>query len=188
MSMEFTRPEVAEYYRARVRDLKQRGEKWRGPCPIHDGKRDSFAVESESGRSYCHSECGRGGSVFDLEIELSGVSFPEAREAVERAVGRISGSVGASPRIVTRYPYRDEEGQLLYEVVRLEPKDFRLRRPGGPEGWTWNVNGVRRVLYKLPELADPKTKLIYVVEGEKDVDSLAGIGITATCNPGGAGK
>ena len=188
MSMEFTRSEVAEYYRARVPGLKQRGEEWRGACPLHDGKRDSFAVEPETGRWYCHSECDRGGSVFDLEMELSGMSFPEAKEAVERTVGRISGSVGASSRIVTQYAYGDEEGRLLYEVVRLEPKSFRLRRPGGPGGWTWNVDGVRRVPYRLRELADPKTKLVYVVEGEKDVDTLAGIGITATCNAGGAGK
>ena len=49
MSMEFTRSEVAEYYRARVPGLKQRGEEWRGACPLHDGKRHSFAGECAHG-------------------------------------------------------------------------------------------------------------------------------------------
>jgi hypothetical protein len=41
---------------------------------------------------------------------------------------------------------------LLYQVVRFAPKDFRQRRPDGPGGWTWNLKGVRRVLYRLFEL------------------------------------
>src|SRR5262245_63486625 len=54
-------------------------------------------------------------------------------------------------RIVAAYDYTDDEGELLYQVVRLEPKDFRQRRPDGKDGWTWSA-GERRVLYRLPEL------------------------------------
>lgn len=45
------------------------------------------------------------------------------------------------------------------------------------------------VLYRLPELlaADPAAP-VYVPEGEKDADRLRGLGVTATCNPMGAGK
>jgi hypothetical protein len=45
------------------------------------------------------------------------------------------------------------------------------------------------VLYRLPELlaADPAA-LVYVLEGEKDVDRLWSLGLVATCNPMGAGK
>src|SRR6266576_1722566 len=32
-------------------------------------------------------------------------------------------------RIVAAYDYADDKGELLYQVVRLEPKDFRQRRP-----------------------------------------------------------
>jgi hypothetical protein len=87
------------------------------------------------------------------------------------------------------YPYHDEAGALLFEVVRFEPKDFRQRRPDGSDGYTWNLNGVRRVPFKLPELlkADPQ-RTVFVVEGEKDVESVFGIGELATCNAGGAGK
>jgi hypothetical protein len=46
---------------------------------------------------------------------------------------------------------------------------------------------VRRVLYRLPELL-ASTRGIVVVEGEKDADRLASLGIVATCNVGGAGK
>lgn len=96
--------------------------------------------------------------------------------------------------VVAKYPYRDEKGVLLYETLRLEPgtrgrdKDFRQRRPARAgevtQGrWVWNLDGVRRVLYRLPELlrADPM-ETVFVVAGEKDTDSLAGIGLVATTN------
>ena len=35
--------------------------------------------------------------------------------------------------------------------------------------------------------ASPENR-VFIVEGEKDVDSLTALGLVATCNPGGAGK
>ncbi|MCG3181402.1 MAG: hypothetical protein BIFFINMI_03795 [Phycisphaerae bacterium] len=92
-------------------------------------------------------------------------------------------------RIVATYDYRDAAGELRFQVVRFEPKDFRQRRPDGSGGWTWDLAGVGRVLYRLPELlaADPSVP-VFVAEGEKDADNLASIGLVATTNPGGAGK
>ncbi len=70
----------------------------------------------------------------------------------------------------------------LYDVVRFAPKEFRQRRANG----AWNMDGVRRVLYHLPDLQNAVTA--YIPEGEKDVDRLRAIGLTATTNVGGAGK
>ncbi|HXE75499.1 MAG TPA: hypothetical protein VNN18_07690 [Candidatus Xenobia bacterium] len=87
------------------------------------------------------------------------------------------------------YPYHDEDGSLLFEVVRFEPKGFAQRRPDGNGGHSWGLNGQRRVPYGLPEvLAAPADALVFVAEGEKDVHTLRALGLTATCNPGGAGK
>jgi len=74
-------------------------------------------------------------------------------------------------------------------LLRLEPKDFRQRRPKPGGGWLWSVKGCRLVPYRLPKLvkADPK-RLVLIVEGEKDADRLAAFGCVATTNAGGAGK
>lgn len=94
-------------------------------------------------------------------------------------------------RIVAEYDYHDESGQVLYQVVRFEPKAFRQRRrdPDNPSRWFWSLDGVRRVLYHLDRVleADPSTT-VYVVEGEKDVHALESLGLLATTNPQGAGK
>ena len=92
-------------------------------------------------------------------------------------------------RILATYDYRDEAGELVFQVVRYEPKDFRQRRPDGQGGWTWQVKGVRQVPYRLFELrANATDDPVLVVEGEKDVDRLASLGFVATCNAGGANK
>jgi len=92
-------------------------------------------------------------------------------------------------RIAATYDYTDELGVLLYQVVRYEPKGFRQRRPdpARPGDWLWNMDGVRRVLYRLPEVnaALKRGEPLYITEGEKDADAL---GLCATTSPGGAGK
>lgn len=87
------------------------------------------------------------------------------------------------------YDYRDERGKLLYQVVRKIPKDFRQRKPDGGGGWVWSIGDVRRIIYRLPQLLKaPLDQPVYIVEGEKDADRLAGNKLIATCNPQGAGK
>ena len=96
--------------------------------------------------------------------------------------------------IEASYEYRDEQGKLLFEVVRLVTpgagrKSFYQRKRDPSGGWQWKLGRTRRVLYRLPELisADPDSP-VFVVEGEKDVNRLYAEGFVATTNPGGALK
>jgi len=98
-----------------------------------------------------------------------------------------SASSGPQKRIVARYAYHDEHGALLFEAVRFEPKSFLQRRPDGWGGYVWDLDGVRRVPYRLPQLLNTVGP-VYITEGEKDADRLADLGLTATCNPCGAGN
>ena len=94
--------------------------------------------------------------------------------------------------IVAVYPYHDAEGKLLFEVCRLDPKDFRARRtdPKHSGKFIWNLTGVERVPYRLSKLitAVKAGETVFIAEGEKDVASLVSQKLTATCNAGGAGK
>src|ERR1700730_6525628 len=60
----------------------------------------------------------------------------------------------AAGHLEKSYDYVNEAGELLFQVVRFEPKDFRQRRPDGRNGWIWNLNGTRRVLYRFPEVIE----------------------------------
>jgi hypothetical protein len=180
----FTPAEIARYYDYRTPKMRRQGGERRGPCPLHQGTRDSFAVNEQTGDWYCHSQCGRGGSVISFEMELTGLSFADAAAEVRAIVGRVEKP--RSCRIAAEYDYSDEEGRLLFQCVRHEPKGFSQRRPDGHGGWIWNLQGVRRVLFRLPSLKDADT--ILLAEGEKDVLALVSLGFVATCNPMGAEK
>jgi putative DNA primase/helicase len=188
----FTPGEISAYYAVRMPQLKRRrAPEWRGPCPIHKGERDSFAVKSATGQWCCHSTCGRGGDICGLEMALTGADFKTAKAAIFRIVGRadpLSGNGAARPRIAATYDYTDETGQVLYQSVRMEPKGFKQRKPDGKGGWLWNIKGVRLVLYRLPDLLRRGAETVFICEGEKDGHSLESLGLLATCNPMGAGK
>jgi hypothetical protein len=168
-------------------DAKQNGQGWQALCPAHKDQNPSLSIaEGDDGRALlkCHAGCTTENVVTALEITMADLmpttkSNEKAGEAVQ----------GAPRRIVKTYDYRDEQGVLLFQVVRMEPKDFRQRVPKAGGGWSWSVKNVRRLLYRLPELvtADP-AKVVFLPEGEKDVGRLVSLGFVATCNPGGAGK
>ncbi len=142
-----------------------------GLCPFHEDNRPSLSVNLESGLWHCFG-CGKKGNSGQF-AELVG-------ESSERGRGPLG------ERIIDTYDYQDLDGKLLYQVVRLAPKDFRQRRPDGAGKWIWNLEGVKRVPYRLPQLNG--REIVYVVEGEKDADLLWSLGIPATTNSGGAGK
>lgn len=202
-SRPFTGSEVSSYYAARVPKLHRSDKsQWRGPCPIHDGTDENFAVEPTSGAWYCHSQCGRGGSMVDLEVALSRSDSATARKAVFEAVGRVGTRVqrgrARGPkrlREVAVYDYKSETGETRFQVVRFEGEDpttgvrtktFRQRRPT-TDGWAWNLKGVELIPYRFAQLRS-SAGTVYIAEGEKDVHTLEALGLTATCNPMGAGK
>jgi 5S rRNA maturation endonuclease (ribonuclease M5) len=104
--------------------------------------------------------------------------------------GAASFRTRTEPRIVATYDYQDEQGKLLFQTVRFEPKDFRQRRPDGNGGWIWGLEGIEPVLFRLPETTkDIREGLpVFLCEGEKDVLALVQHGLAATCNPMGAKK
>jgi hypothetical protein len=104
----FTPSEIARYYSIRAPHVKQTGREWRGSCPIHHGKRFSFAVHRNTGLWTCHSECGRGGSIFDLEMAISRFDFRRAATEVDLLIrGSVEGARKGPRRIVATYDYTD---------------------------------------------------------------------------------
>ncbi len=83
---DFSRSEVADYYATRAPEVRQCGHQWRGRCLIHKGTHDNFSVDPNTGMWYCHSQCGRGGSMFDLEMALTNTDCPSAANEVRRIV------------------------------------------------------------------------------------------------------
>jgi hypothetical protein len=83
-------------------------------------------------------------------------------------------------RIVKTFDYTDAAGKRRYQVVKYYPKRFSQRRLDGKGNWIWNLDGVERVLYRLPELLQYSDATVFVTEGEEDADRVALLGHCAT--------
>jgi len=170
---------------AKLDGARQRGDQWEARCPAHDDGRASLSIGTgEDGTALltCFAGC-------DVSAICAALGLTPRDLFSKNRNGRSAKGQTSDRRIVATYDYCDEQRTLLYQVCRYDPKDFRPRRPEGNGGWRWDLTDTRRVVYRLPELlaADP-TAIVYVVEGEKDADQLAQLGLVATTNAGGAGK
>ena len=166
-----------EHVFCRLEGVTRGGDNWGAQCPAHDDKMSSLSLKIDSSNGSllvnCHAGCTFQEIAKALDIEPKEFFKPESR--IKRMTEQT-------------YDYRDEQGELLFQAVRRKPKDFRQRRPDGNGGWVWNLKDTRRVLYHLQELVENPDRAVFVVEGEKDVETLRSQGLLATCNPGGAGK
>lgn len=155
----------------RLENVRRVGNGFTSHCPSHDDRKNSLSITEAAGGNvllYCHAGCQFQKIVRDLGVPTNGNGNHRQQQIREI------------------YDYTDEVGNLLFQAVRFEPKDFRQRRPDGNGGWIWNLQNVQLVLYRLPEVL--ASELIYLVEGEKDVETLRSLDLPATCNPMGAGK
>lgn len=170
-------------------------------CPFHEDKNPSFSVDIAKGVWNCHAGCG-GGGVIDLLARFEntdpveflkrhttlecGPSINSVTKTLPRAFSaQMQPSAEKAATIEKVYQYHDELGGEVYQVVRMVPKSFRQRHEVDGK-WVWKMDGVTRVLYRLPQVM--KSDEVIVVEGEKDADNLSALGFCATCNVGGAGK
>jgi RecA-family ATPase len=166
---------------ARLLGAKRSGAGWAAKCPAHDDHRESLSFrDGDDGRLLAH--CFAGCDFADI---LAAAGIEPAKPNGHDHAAKPNGET-RKPRVVATYDYQDPAGELLFQVLRHAPKDFRQRQPDGNGGWLWNTRGVEVVPYKLPAILDASE--VFICEGEKDADRLAALGIVATTAPGGAGK
>lgn len=158
----------------------QGGNIYKALCPAHDDDRQSLTVDWGDKSKVvftCHAGCERNDVMAKLGLEWKDL---EQRR-----------------KVTATFPYLDEDGNLMYEVVRWEPKSFTQRRPGARMGeWINNMKGVDPIPFNLPAVAEvvesgDEDDEIWIVEGEKDcraINDAWGESYITTCNHGGAGK
>jgi hypothetical protein len=169
---------------SRFPPAKKHGKEYRTVCPAHPDDARHPSLEIADGRTGVLFTCRtKGCSVADI---LKGAGLTWADVLPDRAPVSKNGDDFAAV-----YNYRDSAGVLRYQVVRKttaagKPKQFLQRHPNGSGDWSWKMDGIARLPYRLHELAGHSR--VFVCEGEKDVDRLWSLGVPATCNTGGAKK
>jgi 5S rRNA maturation endonuclease (ribonuclease M5) len=173
------RPLSEQELLGRFENVKRKNSGWEVQCPAHPDQVNSLCIHNRDGvwLLKCQAGCATEDVVTAVKLRMSDL-FPTKPNG-----GTPDGAI---------YPYVDEQERVLFQVVRREGKRFQQRQPDPdrPGEWIWNMQGVRRVLYRLPRVltAVEAGEKIYLAEGERDVHALERAGVAATCNPGGAGK
>ena len=190
--------------------VRQTGNGWQARCPCRDDDSNpSLAIgQGNDGRTLvtCHRAmaCDVEKICSSVGLRVSDLMSPDGKSPPTSNHGpfvskkehsnSINSNKTSQPKFVEAYDYTDEHGNLLFQKTRLidenGKKTFRQRKPDGKGGWVYSLGETPKVLYNLPAVLDAKSKNIpiWLVEGEKDANTLIGLGIVATTMPGGAGK
>jgi hypothetical protein len=162
---------------------------WSARCPAHQDHNASLSVgEGEDGRILvkCFAGCSTESVVSAMGLKMSDL-FPEESRRLPPRPARKGRGRG---RVIATYDYHAKDGTALVRVLRYDPKSFSRQRPDGHGGWISGGTNNVAALYKWPELAKACAEhgTAYLVEGEKDVENLTSLGLTATTALGGASK
>ena len=153
---------------------KGSGNQYYAKCPAHKDEKASLSVSvGDDGRILlnCHVGCTAENIVQRLGLKTTDL-FPDNKTT----------SV-TKPKIVARYDYTDINGNLLNQKTRLSDKSFSWSHKEKGK-WTRGHRG-EPVLYNLPALKSNGD--VFVVEGEKDVETMKRNGVIAVCGAHGAG-
>lgn len=190
---------------SRLRSVEKVSSGYTALCPSHDDSTPSLSVKKgEDGRVllHCHAGCGLDDILQRLGLEWRDLFSRNQDRSWKPWEGKE----------VAAYVYHEPDGQPLFRVVRYEMRDpdhpaygekqfaqqaYLPEHPdagkkGCPKGFVWGraKHGIDHILYNKPEViqAIQQGETVYVVEGEKDAETLRRLGLTATCNPGGASR
>lgn len=202
---------VVRALNARGARLMRSGGGYVTQCPAHEDRSPSLSVGQGAGKAVmkCHAGCDtpdvmlalglnwpdlfdNGGSQADRERIAADLWMPCNGMKDTPAEDRCSGHKAAE------YRYTDENGRFLFAACRCSRKGDGCKRAfaqwqpdeGSRSGKRWSLQGVRRVIYHLPDVvkAVREGRRIWITEGEKDADRLKALGEVATSAPMGAGS
>lgn len=164
----------------------------------------SAVVFGSTGKYY---DSGAGGDravhLVDLAVRLG--RFPKWSLAVKHYAEKAGVPLGPVRESRGRYPdghfdYHDPSGAVAYRVFRYitatGDKTFSQAPPDGRGGWKYRpdrpggsiMDGVDPVPYRLGSFPEPGSDYLWIVEGEKACEALAGLGLRATTAHGGSGS
>ena len=109
-------------------NLRRSGSNLFGLCPFHGEKTASFSVAPDKGIYYCFG-CHKGGSVINFEMEIEGLSYPDAVRALAKRAGM---EVPEDEQYQNRYHQQERLWALSKEAARFF--HAQLYSPAGAEG------------------------------------------------------
>lgn len=163
-----------EDFLSRLEGVSGGNGQYKAKCPAHDDKKASLSVGKGRDNKIvmkCHAGCNTVDVLAAMGLTEADLFDNSQKLTQER------------PKVVARYNYTDEQGRLLNQKTRFADKSFSWSHY--ENGKWWRGRKGDPVLYNLPAVAG--AGFLYIVEGEKDVETLKAAGVPAVCGADGAG-
>ena len=96
-------------------NLRRSGANMFGLCPFHGEKTASFSVAPDKGIYYCFG-CHKGGGVINFQMEVEGLSYPDAVRALAKRAGM---TVPEDEQYQSRYQQQERLWALHKEAARF---------------------------------------------------------------------
>lgn len=161
-------------------ELKKKGSRYEGLCPLHKEKTPSFSVDPDRGLYYCFG-CGAGGDAIRLHMQTTGDDFPAAIETLARHHGIPLPSVAAGTGRARQE--RDPEAAL---TAAAEYFIDQLRRSPGPREYLERrrVPGELIERFEIGYAPQGWRNLIEALHPTISLEELQAAGLTATSERG----
>lgn len=114
--------------------LRRSGANLFGLCPFHGEKTASFSVSPDKGIYYCFG-CHKGGGVINFQMEIEGLSYPDAVRALAKRAGM---EVPEDEQYQSRYRQQERLWALHKEAARFF--HAQLYAPGGRAALEYALN------------------------------------------------
>lgn len=184
--------DAVERFLEKSKGVRRSGEGWVARCPCREDDQNPTLTIAEGRDGKVLVNCHRGGGCNTEEIcAAMGLTINDLFEKPLTEARRKEQKLEQ----VARYDYKDADGKLAFQKLKYLDeegrKTFRIRRPNPEtEQWEWGKGDCPDYLYNLPAVlkAAREGGMVYVVEGEKDADTLIRQGLVATTTPMGAGE
>ena len=162
---------AVDFLKANLDGVRRCGSEWTARCPAHDDHRTSLTFGPGNKR----------GLVANCKAKCTFVAIADACRLPSELRGNVL-------QVDHSYTYREADGTPSREVLRCTGKVFFQRSWDASGAVVWSVKGHAPLLYDLPEViwAVARGDFVWVVEGERDAETLKGYGLIATTAPGGA--
>lgn len=103
-------------------------------------------------------------------------------------LSKVQKEEGYNATVVAKYPYINEEGEVVYEIHRMENAEqpfYTVRPLGNGEYKSGLGKKVKTIIYNLPNVLKTKENgdVIFVTEGESKANVLNELGYVATTVP-----
>lgn len=161
-------------------------------CPFHKEKSPSFSINKHTNKFKCFG-CGISGDSIDFLKAFKGIDYIQSCKELNIDLDDYRQNIESDKDIIRKnvsnlidiFRFVDEDNKTLYYKVKYKKNNDKKSTPYCSvvnNEFIWGRNNLKEVPYNLYSITKSikENKPVFIVEGEKDANTLINLGYRAT--------